>query len=151
MLYDFINPSDPYLFEAESFEIACLAVLMMGNAYGCKELDGEKQFGPFAGIESFERKFNENAEKMLKERLIEVIRCLDSFLYASTEVEYREYQARIQTGETEEERYNIRKQHHDEKRSSMNDIGRHAWALASRLKGELPKEEGTQGLYVFYG
>lgn len=41
MLYELINPSDPYVFEAEDHETAALTVLTLGTMYGAEGEEGE--------------------------------------------------------------------------------------------------------------
>lgn len=41
MLYELINPSDPYVFEAMDHETAALTVLALGTMYGANGEDGE--------------------------------------------------------------------------------------------------------------
>jgi len=41
MLYEMINPSDPYAFEAEPHEAAALAMLLLGPAYGAETENGD--------------------------------------------------------------------------------------------------------------
>ena len=43
MLYELVNPSDPYVFEADSLEVATLTVYLLSTAYGAKPIEGDEE------------------------------------------------------------------------------------------------------------
>lgn len=45
MLYELINPSDAYVFEAQTEEVAVLTAWLLSPSYGARAKDGETCFG----------------------------------------------------------------------------------------------------------
>ena len=83
MEYELINPSDPYTFLAESFEVAVLTVFCISTAYGAKSKDGEKEVPLFifGGSEAwFLGEFHKTVEESLNENKRAVADALDSFI-----------------------------------------------------------------------
>lgn len=124
MIYEIINPSDPYTIEGE-FKTCCVATVILGEgAYG---LDGTESMPIFLisdADEWFRQAFSATLEDVLQSTPpAELAACLDSVLCCSAK------ERRALAGEE-------RLAFHDARRSSQNDIGRRAWALAERVRGK---------------
>lgn len=112
MEFEIINPSDPYTITAPDLEIAAAAVVLLGNGkYSLEGKDGtpDVPFFLFGGHdewfqEKFDRSLNESIEWILGSRAEELAACLDSVKIGSAE------------------------------RSSMNDIGGRAKAIAANIR-----------------
>lgn len=46
ILYELINPSDPYTFLAPNVEVAGVVVAMLGTGYGAKPVEGDSESTP---------------------------------------------------------------------------------------------------------
>lgn len=133
MIYEIINPSDPYCIEADDPKVACVAVAILGEGmYALKQ--GDEDIMPIFLVdpdEWFREQFRGSFGEVLNsiDRAVLAV-CFDSVLCC-------------EAGEYEEEKaalakvpfYSARLARHDERRTSMNDIGRRAWALAERVRG----------------
>jgi len=118
MRFDLINPSDPYTLEADDFEIAAVAVCLLGNGkYPADALgdDANKSNNVPAFLfgghdEWFQARFGGTyeavAERVLKERADALARCFES----------------VKLGR--------------ERRTSMNDIGGKARELAKAVRSQ---------------
>lgn len=138
MIFDLINPSDPYTFEANTHLMAALAVCILGHGkYGAQQLDGDKSLSVpgflFGGHdewfwEHFDADFNTCLEQADRKELADVF---DSVLIGDLGVR-KDYECR-EDGDTEswEER---RDRLQFQKRSSINDIGAQAWELAALMR-----------------
>lgn len=45
MLYELVNPSDPYVFEADSFPVAVATAWLISPMYAAKPEEGDDYFG----------------------------------------------------------------------------------------------------------
>lgn len=119
MLYNLINPSDPYTFEADDLELAAVAVVLLGDGQYLADPVGGGESVPaflFGGHDEwFKMKFGESCEetanKVINERTDSIARALESVALTSKE------------------------------RSSMNDIGGRAHALARQIRDSYGKEQ----------
>lgn len=126
MIFEIINPSDPYTLEANDFEVASVAVVLLGQgAYGMKQLDGDKSLEipimMFGGADQwFTDNFGDNAEtvigRVVNEKCLQLADILDS--------------VRIGGLEDREKGEDYR----DQRRSSLNDIGRRANLYTKNLR-----------------
>jgi hypothetical protein len=70
MIFEIINPSDKAYITSDNFEVACVAVCVLGNGhYGLHEVDGEKRMPPFLfrhPDEFFKDNFGKTFEESLK-------------------------------------------------------------------------------------
>jgi hypothetical protein len=146
-LYEISNPSDPYTMECTDDLIAGVATLFLGDGkYMLKTVDRpqpEKPLVPlliFGGEEALQQWCDEHgigAVSGLSDWAIDhaeaIATALDSVAIGSVE-ERRSFEKVLACISSDEERAKARNVHHDEKRSSMNDIGRRAKALAKALR-----------------
>lgn len=141
MLFEVINPSDPYLFEAPELEIAALAVCLVGNGrYAAQEVDGEANVPLFllgGHDEWFQAQFGRTFEQSLDycrhEKLAALVACLESFFYGTPELA-KMYHKGLELLEDPVKQVQWKTEWKETHRSSMNDIGARAWAYAARLK-----------------
>ncbi len=132
MIYEIINPSDPYTFEAENDRDAIVVVAVLGGGmYGAARQDGEKvNGGLYFGHESgdAEAAFVADIGKPLGEYLTERATALraafDSVLIGSFADRDGWVDSVSKMSPEDAAKYTIER--HDRKRSSMNDIGKAA-------------------------
>ena len=132
-LFRLINPSDPYTFYAPSIEVAGLAVCMLSPQYGAAQVGGENpeqtpiMFGWDLWLQ--DRGIN---QQWIGEHQLEVAAALESVLIGDPG-ERRDLDE-LQKRMTAEEWTEYIAERHDRLRTSMNDIGGFAHALAARLR-----------------
>lgn len=134
MEFELINPSDPYTFIASSNEVAALTVFLIGSAYGAKAKDDSFEvpitmFG--GGAEWYQEQFGHSADDGLAQNKSEVAKALESMMYGGFE-DRKRYQAALSAIDDEEKREKFISEWKDG-RSSLNDIGNYAHALAKKL------------------
>lgn len=145
MIYEIINPSDKATFEAPDDNVAAAAALLLGDGfYGCEREDGESLhtlvvFGGEAAIKHclglyFPPDGNINA--FMDARGGEVAAALDTLMYCGAG-ERKALEAAFD-GLGAADRIERLRKYNDERRSSLNDIGRHARQLAENLRARTP-------------
>lgn len=142
MEYELINPSDPYTFLAESFEVAVLTVFCISTAYGAKSKNGEKEIPLFifGGSEAwFLGEFHKTVEESLNENKRAVADALDSFMYGGFNDRER-YNLALELITDDDKREEFREKWQDS-RSSINDIGTYAHQIAKKIKEQLKLSE----------
>jgi hypothetical protein len=140
-LYEISNPSDPYTIRAE-FKIAAAAVLLLGQGkMGIHTDSGEDEEMPlfiFGGHEEWLKKQGmDPLDEFIKAHLLEIADALDTVLIGS----YRNratFEKVIENIKDPEERQKARATYHDEKRSSLNDIG----GSGVEVRGSSPQASG---------
>ena len=137
-VYEIINPSDPYTIEGDDFAVVCLAVAILGQgAYGLKTTDDDDDmpillFG--MADDWFPEKLGKTFEELLNETPHAAIAdCLDSVLLCSL-WERKAYNDALAIIEDADKRQALREQWLEERRSSLNDIGGRAYALARGIR-----------------
>ncbi len=137
MLYELINPSDPYTFEVKDRETAALAVFLLSTSYGAHCLtenreDNDVPIFLFGGAkEWYCDTFKRAPDEGLEDLKDDVRECLKSFVYGH-ESDRQTYQLAIDSITDEEKKVEFIKHWHD-KHSSMNDIGDVAFKIALKL------------------
>ena len=151
MLYEIVNPSDPYTILAESLDVAFVACLFLGNghyAFDPLQEGGVKiplfLFGGTEGREAWcQEHLHEPFEAVLKRvtteplKVAELATCFESCLIGRFE-ERETYQAGLDLIDDPENRVAWRVRWHDTRRSSLNDIGNRAHEMAVRLRKKIP-------------
>ena len=133
-LYELINPSDPYTFRAPSIEVAGAAVLQLSSNFGarCVEPNQERRSTPV--IFGWDEWLDEHGidRTWIEAHITEIADALDSFLIggANDRADVESMLAML----PEEKRQEWRDQRQDRHRSSLNQIGEHAYALARQLR-----------------
>ncbi len=151
MLFDLINPSDSYTFQADTLECAAIATLLLGTGqYGARQLDGKEEVPIFllGGAEQwFTDKFGRSIEDSLKlhkgERAEELIACLNSVLIGDR----KEYECTLPMI-ADDKRDEWVAGWHDRNRSSMNDIGSRAKRIATAIAGNTFPPRAPQQVFV---
>lgn len=155
MLFEIINPSDPYTMEAPDLEIAACAVCLLGSGqYGLNELSGDKTGHVPVFLlgghdewfsKQFGKDFGASMDEAIKTRRHVLAAALASVRVGSA-VTRREFDADLAKLASDDEAAMFLTDFHDSKRTSMNDIGRHAWALGVAIleHGGAPEGETIQ-------
>lgn len=138
MIYEIINPSDPYTMVADDFKVAAAAVLLLGRGklgLSCEE--DHKQHVPvmlFGGAEEWLKEHDlEDLGGFIEAHRAEVAEALESVLIGS-ESDRKTFDKVIACISDPGDRQKARDTYHDQKRSSMNDIGGAAWEYAADLR-----------------
>jgi len=140
LLFNLVNPSDPYTIEAPSLDIATLAALLLGQGkYPLTSLDGGENVPHFlfGGTDAWcKEHFGENlmelSNRLMDTKLAEVADCLDSILYGDAQ---DRIQFLAETADMNRETFEAaRFMRQDAKRSSINDIGERAYRMAAKLR-----------------
>jgi len=159
MLYEIINPSDAYTIEAKDLEIAFVACVLLGRGQYAFEPIGDDEgvkipFFMFGGTDDFcQKHFAKSAgavlDGVMETRAGELAECLDSCLIGgkSNRQLYFDGLALIDDPDKREQ-WKVR--WHDERRSSLNDIGGRAYEMAKRLrdKSSSPIVEAPQQVFA---
>lgn len=140
MLYEIVNPSDPYTIECPDLELAIAVEAIFRGVYPLEPISG----GPgvpvlvFGDIDAFceshfGRTLDDTLAHVMRERKDELAACFASVLIGTAE-DRTHFEATVAHCSTAD-RAAVRLRVHDAKRSSLNDIGRRAWQFAARLTG----------------
>ena len=137
-LFEIINMSDPYSLKTDDWKSACIATMLLGGgAYGLEEYKGERVMPIFlfGGADAWvQEHFGCSVDKFVEDMdRPAVIAALDSVLIGSPG-ERAEFEDILEAIDDPEKKKAIIEKRHDRKRSSMNDIGGRAEALAERLR-----------------
>ncbi len=144
MLFEISNPSDAYTIEADSFEVAAMAVLLLGQGnYGVHQLDGpedDRKEMPIMIIAT-EKQIEEWCQDNFGASLADcILRCkakipdvLDTVLIGS-EADRATYHKALSLIDDSAKKEQWKAEWHDKRRSSMNNIGARAWAIAAKLR-----------------
>lgn len=138
MLYEIINPSDPYTLRADDLRTAAVACVLLGRGhYALNPLEAGGEVVPLMLLGTADEWFLSHFGKSAEETVVEVMRdpeaagrlaeCLESCLIGKPK-DRAEAELRVLVGEES------RLKRYDELRSSLNDIGRRAYAMAKRLR-----------------
>lgn len=141
MIFEIVNPSDACTLEAENFEVAAVACLIIGDGmYGLRQVGGDKEmpilaFGPGSADKWFVEHFGRPVEASLDALKMapELVTCLDSVLLGTPR--HREvYAAAMEAIADQAGRDKFKATWHDKHRSSVNDICRAGWSMADALR-----------------
>src|SRR5579863_2871519 len=144
MLYEIINPSDPYTIEADSLAVAFVACVFLGSGqYAFKALDTDGVDIPlflFGNTEEWCHDHLGESFKSVIDRVTtepakrgELERCLDSCLIGHEE-DRKTYQAGLDLIDDPAKRERWRLRWHDDRLSSMHDIGTRAYGMVAALR-----------------
>ncbi len=144
LTWEIINPSDHYTIEAEDFEAAAIATLLLGEgSYGLRPEHDDGDELPvflFGGFEEWWAERYPGGEEFgdrIEARRVDIADVLDSVTIGSR----KEWEQAKAHGVPREE-------YHDVRRSSLNDIGARAWRMAERLRTPTDSEnepDDTEG------
>jgi hypothetical protein len=144
MLYEIINMSDAYTIEAKDLELAFVACVLLGSGqYAFEPLQDEGvkvPFFMFGGVDEFcQKHFSKSSgavlDGVMEIRNEELAECLESCLIGgkSNRQTYFDGLALIDDPAKREQ---WRNSWHDERRSSLNDIGGRAYEMAEKLRAK---------------
>jgi len=157
MLYEIINMSDAYTIEANDLELAFVACILLGRGqYAFEPLsdDGVKvPFFMFGGIDEFcQKHFSKSSgailDGVMETRSNELADCLDSCLIGGKD-NRQTYFDGLALIDDPAKREIWRKKWHDERRSSLNDIGGRAYEMANKLRAKAENPIVTAPQQVF--
>lgn len=146
--YKIINPSDPYTFLAPDLEVAALVIFLLSTKFGAECLDhpGDEEDVPIfllgGAQEWWDQHFDPDMKARLAARAREVATALRSTLYGGAEA-HKEFETLAGPIPEGERRAEMRKTWNDEKRSSLTDISRAAYANADWLDQLFKAKEPT--------
>lgn len=135
MLFEVINPSDAYTFEADSYGVAAAAGLFLGEGrYGLQEVGGEWSMPVFifgGAIEWFDSQFGDFSA-FTEANKPKIAAALDSLVIGSA-TERMAYDTALAEISDADRREAFKAKWHDRNRSSMNNIGARAKKLAAAI------------------
>lgn len=138
MLWDIVNPSDPYTMKGDDHLAVAVAVMFLGEGqYAANEIDGERQVPLFlfGGHEAWLQKtFDTTLEKALENNRLAIADALESVMIGSPSAR-RTYETALKHL-PEEAHAGYRAEVLDQQRSSLNNIGKRAWGLARAIRGQ---------------
>jgi hypothetical protein len=140
-LYEIINPSDPYTFRAPDIKIAALVVILLGRgAYGAVTKDGTEKTPVLGGWDEWladQGLADGNIKSFLDAHEWEVLEAMESVLIGSFSDRQDVEAALVNMPKDTHEAYLAAR--HDRRRSSMNDIGKTAQAIAAAMRITMKK------------
>lgn len=152
MLFEIINPSDPYTMEAPDLEVAACAVAVLGRgAYGLNELSGDKSGNvpmfPVTGhdewfTKQFGRNFDASLNHVFEQRADALAKALAS-VFIGTAIDKRVFEQEAAGCQDEEAFQKLLTARHDAARTSVNDIGRQAWAFADMVAAKALEQQSA--------
>lgn len=148
MLYEVINPSDPYTIEANSLDVAAVTVLLLGQGhYGLRCLGDEPDVPMFAFADGdawckqfFGEGMMELSNRVMDTKLPEVAESLDSILYGDKEDREKFVE---RTKVLDQDVFLVERAAWQDRCSSMNDIGNRAYIMAAKLKKSIAEGLST--------
>ena len=136
MLYELINPSDAYVFEAQTEEVAVLTAWLLSPSYGARAKDGETCFGIPGFMDDpkaeFEARYGRTPAEAVMALRLEIAAAMESMILGNFK-DWPLYQEAYGAIEDAEKRRNF-KVRWREKRTSMNDIGSEAERISCDLR-----------------
>lgn len=136
MIFEIINPSDPYTIEAAEPAVAAAATLILCDKAGLSTEDGSFRMPPmiFGGqLEWFTETFGHNLEPFIKSHRSEIAAALDSVLIGEAK-DRRDYYRAMELMDDPAKRTIYRDEYLDRRRSSMNNFGAYAYKLAGWIR-----------------
>ena len=149
MLFNIVNPSDPYTIEAPSLDVAAVASILLGQGrYPFDSLDGGENVPlfMFGGADKMDQDtlryetLMELSNRVMDTKLGEVVECLDSVLYGDRKDRVSFFAETKGMDRPNFEAHRMVRQ--DSKCSSMNDIGERAYRMAAKLRKSI--EDGIK-------
>ena len=138
MLYELVNPSDPYVFQADSFPVAVTTAWLISSMYEAKPEDGDDYFGIPAFMEDpakeYKEQFGDSIEDFINKHNAEIVDALQSLVLGGFK-DYRRYLLAVEMIDDPEKLMAFRERWNDG-RSSMNNIGKCAEKIACLLDAQ---------------
>lgn len=137
MLYEIINPSDPYTMECERFDVASAAILFLGEGRYAGRCGDDTKSVPLFFFGGAEKWFKETHGVELGEFLAKEKAAIGDALanVAIGSVQDRtDFNAAVAAISDLAARQRFIEERHDHRRSSMNNIGKRAMRLAEAMR-----------------
>lgn len=134
-IYELINPSDPYTFEAPNIAVAGVVACTLSSGFGARLMsdDVDESSPMLFGWDEWQKEQGIDDAWMLSHRS-EVADAFDSFLIG--DANQRQDVESMLAELPEEKREAWRAKRQDRHRSSMNQIGERAYQLAQQLRDD---------------
>lgn len=156
MLFNVVNPHDPYTMEAPDFMSAAVAICLVGEgSYGLAQIDAIEGEQPkivpvfrFTDPEPwFIEHFNKNFGDTLTlassaEHMPNLIKALDSVVYGHQE-DRADFLRQLEA-QPPAERENFRIEWHEKRRSTFVQLAEHAWGMALYFRNRLANGQVEQ-------
>lgn len=145
MTYEFITPSDPITFKAESDKVAFFCAVLLGNGKaGIKREDGEKCESTMLFLSSdpmpiILEYLGCPLRDFLDANTQEIIECLRSFAYGGFEAR-KKYDAAISVISIPQILAAFKKEHEHKERSSMSRWVKSAWDYADGFEKKMKEK-----------
>lgn len=132
-LYELINPSDPFTFEAPDILVAGVAVALLSTGFGARCIDGssDDQTPVLFGWSEWLASYGVD-DAWVESHRLQLADAFDSFLIGGG-AERNDLQRAMELM-TPEAREQFKADRNERHRTSMNNIGRAAYARAKRLR-----------------
>jgi hypothetical protein len=152
VIFEIINPSDQYTLKHDDFAVCCAACLLLGHGkYALTQLDAAADAAPLelplflfdgdAAVPWFREKFGAGLGEFIKANLLRIADCLDTVVIGGPETRAA-YERGLELIDDPAKRQIWRDEWLDERRSSMNNIGRSATLNANHLRQAAAKFAG---------
>lgn len=133
MIYEIINPSDPYTMAAKNPQVAKFCNILLGNGlYGLKDEEGNKVLGIVFTDEELEeilkKEFGEDISEFMKTHKDEINDCFNSVMIGN--LKDRPAYDEIIRKMNPADRNKYRKELLETKITSLNNIAEKAWRMA---------------------
>ncbi len=136
MLYELINPSDAYVFEAQTEEVAVLTAWLLSPSYGARAKDSETCFGIPEFMDDpkmeFETRYGRTPVEAVMALRLEIAAAMESMILGNFK-DWPLYQEAYGAIDDAKKRLNF-KARWQERRTSMNDIGSEAERISCDLR-----------------
>lgn len=145
MLFEIINPCDPYTMDAPSLELAAVAIALIGEGQmGLKEIGGDAEVPVFltgGHDEWFQEHCGKTFEQALEQatsaaNMHQLIAILDGVVVGD-EDDRKEFLEQLSALSSPGEREDFRWKWHEEKRTSLHKIAEYAWKMGDHLRRRL--------------
>ncbi len=140
MIYEIINPSDPYTIEAERYDIAFISVLHLGTgAYGL-EPTSEGKPSPLLAfsneetiISCVQKVLGMSSSDFIDQHREDIANCLDSVVIGSVR-DREDYYTALKLITDTDKRKEWQDQWLNKRRSSLNNIAKRAYGMAKDIR-----------------
>lgn len=135
MTYEFITPSDPITFKAESDQVAFFCALVLGGGKaGMSREDGAKTESPMVFMQSdpmpwIEEYLGRELQAFSDANILEIAACFRSFAYGNFS-DRAQYDEAVEAITDPEKLKSFKSKHEDRNRSSMSQWVGMAWKMA---------------------
>ena len=146
MIFEIVNPSDPYTIEAAEPAVAAAATLVLCDKAGLATEDGSFSMPPMilgGQVEWFRETFGQDLGEFVGSHRAEIATALDSVLIGKA-TDRRDYYRALELMDDPAKRALYRDEYLDRCRSSMNNFGAYAYKLAARIREAIAAETARE-------